>query len=119
VDLAAWRKKYEEKAEKLIILPGFQLYYKPDKGFFYWAKTGHALEIDHTCTNDFKWAEQKAAELAREHNCSILRTSTHRDPAAYTRLTKAKINLSLSGIRPNGKFYWVFEKSITLESELG
>lgn len=107
-----WITKYEQKAEKFILLPGFTLYCNPEKGFFCWRVFGDVLEIDHTCTNDHKWAEREAALIAKKHHCKLIRTQTFRDPASYMRLTKAKINISLSGIRPNRKMYWVFEKEV-------
>lgn len=110
--LEQWIAKYEQKAEKFILLPGFTIYYKPEKGFFCWRKTGDVLEIDHTCTNDHNWAETEAILIAKKHHCKLICTQTFCDPAAYMRLTKAKINISLSGIRPNGKMYWVFEKEV-------
>jgi hypothetical protein len=55
---------------------------------------------------------ERAAMAAREMNCIKLRTQTLHDPAAYMRLTGAKPRIDLSGVRNNGKFYWVFEKEV-------
>lgn len=112
MQLSDWIKKYEAKAEKLIPLPGFAIYFEPEKGFFYWAVKDGVFEIDHTCTDDIMWAYKTAYSMAKKRLCKLLRTSTFRDPAAYMRLTKGTPNLALSGIRPNGKFYWVFQKEV-------
>lgn len=111
--LDEWIAQYEKKAEKFILLPGFKIYYKPDKGFFCWAKVGNVLEIDHSCTNNVNWAENCAITLAKQLGCILLRTATFHDPAAYMRLTKAKINLAESHVRANGKMYWIFEKEVS------
>lgn len=111
--LDEWIKKYEQEAEEFIKLPGFLTYYEPDKGFFCWAVVGDAFEIDHTCTNDGKWAYNTAYAMAKKRRCKILRTATFRDPAAYMRLFKCTPNLAISGIKPNGKFYWIFEKEVS------
>lgn len=110
--LSDWVAKYEKKAEKLITLPGFQCYYETDKGFFYWKVFGDVFEIDHTCTNDVMYFIKVANDMAKKRGCKLMRTATFRDPAAYMRLTKNKPNISLSGIRPNGKFYWIFERDV-------
>jgi hypothetical protein len=107
-----WKAKYEQKAEKLIVIPGFQCYFEPDKGFFYWHQFGDVFEIDHTCTDDFRHMVQVANNMAKERGCKIMRTATFRNPAVYMRFMKATPNLSLSGIRPNGKMYWIFEKVV-------
>ncbi|CQR74169.1 hypothetical protein SpAn4DRAFT_0631 [Sporomusa ovata] len=41
-----------------------------------------------------------------------MRTATARSPAAYMRLFKGRINIALSGIKPNGKMYWYFETDV-------
>jgi hypothetical protein len=110
--LDEWKVKYEQKAEPLIPLPGFSLYFEPDKGFFYWHKFGDVFEIDHTCTDDVMWAHNKCMDMAVATCCKILRTATYRNWVAYKRLTKATVNWSLSGFRPNGKFYYIFEKQV-------
>lgn len=104
-----WVTKYEQKAEKYILLPGFSIYFEPDKGFFCWNVFRDVFEIDHTCTNDIKWAYGKCLEMAKQRNCILLRTATNRSPGSYMRLTKGIPNLSLSGVRANGKMYWIFE----------
>lgn len=110
--LEDWITKYEKEAEKFELLLGFSVYYEPDKGFICWRAFKNILEIDHTCTNDIKWADAKCVELAKQHHCNILRTATKRNPSAYMRFTKATPNLSLSGVRPNGFMYWVFERPV-------
>jgi hypothetical protein len=127
--LDEWITKYEQEAEELIILPGFQCHYEPDKGFFYWKVSpntikiqlayscmyinfGNVFEVDHTCTNDIAHMFQVANDMAKQRGCTVMLTATKRDPASYMRLTRAKINLTYSGIRPNGNMYWCFEKEV-------
>jgi hypothetical protein len=112
MELNEWIKKYEKKAERFSIPDGFLLHYEPDKGFFLYKKLDKAFIIDACSTNNIHWAQQKANDMAKERGCTFLSTQTHRDPAAYMRLTKAEINLSLSGVRKNGLMYWVFEKAV-------
>jgi hypothetical protein len=107
--LEDWVKKYEKKAEPFELKQGFSLYFNKRRGFFCYRAVGGVFEIDHTCTNNVKEIFQIANIMAKERSCNMVRTATYRDPAAYLRLLKGKINLSLSGLRPNGKFYWVFE----------
>lgn len=111
--LDEWIKKYEQKSEEFHLLPGFVIYFEPDKGFFCWHVWRDVFEVDHTCTNDVMHMFDVANTMAKKRGCSLMRTATKRDPAAYMRLTKAKINVPLSGIRPNGEFYWVFEKGVS------
>jgi len=110
--LQQWITKYEQKAEKFTLLSGFVIYFEPEHGFFCWKVTGNAFEIDHTCTNNIHWVHNKCMEMARWHGCKLLRTATMHNPAAYMRLIKVTPNIVLSGIRPNGKFYWIFEKGV-------
>jgi len=112
MELNKWIEKYERKAEEFIVLPGFSLYFEPDKGFFLYAKIGNVFEVDATCTNDIHCFFDIANRMAKERGCTFMRTQTLHDPAAYMRLTKADINIALSGIRSNGKMYWVFERRV-------
>jgi hypothetical protein len=113
MNLQEWITKYEQEAEEFIKLPGFSIYHEPDKGFFYWNVLNGVFEIDHTCTNDIKWADNKCLEIAKQFKCRILRTAIKCNPAAYMRLTKSTPNIALSGIRPNGNFYWVMERAVS------
>jgi hypothetical protein len=99
--LQQWITKYEQEAEEFDLLPGFSVYYEPDKGFFCWHKFNHIM-----------WAHNSCMKLAKEQGCTILRTATKRPPAVYMRKTKAKLNLPLSGLRVNGEFYWIFDKEV-------
>lgn len=110
--LQQWITKYEQEAEAFNLLPGFSIYYEPDKGFFCWHKFKNIFEIDHTCTSDIMWAHDTCMNMAKEQHCTVLRTATKRPPAVYMRKTKAKLNLPLSGLRPNGDFYWIFDKEV-------
>lgn len=110
--LKEWIAKYEQEAEEFILLPGFSIYYEPEKGFFCWRVFGNIFEVDHTCTNDGKWAYNTVNEVAKLFGCKFIRTATKRNPRAYKRLFKGSINFALSGIRPNGEMYWIFEKKV-------
>ncbi|WP_110953040.1 hypothetical protein [Anaerosinus massiliensis] len=107
-----WIKRYEKKAEKFSLIPGFSIYYEPDKGFFCYKITGNVFEVDHTCTNDVKHLVTVAQYKAKKHNCKVIVTQTLHDPAVFMRLLKWNIRIDLSGIRDNGKMYWVFEKEV-------
>lgn len=110
--LQQWITKYEQEAEKFTLLPGFVIYFEPNKGFFCYRSWQGVFEIDHTCTTNGKWAYNKCMELAKERGCKWLITATERDPAAYMRLFKVTPVLEYSGIRSNGNFYWVFKKEV-------
>jgi hypothetical protein len=107
-----WIKKYESKAEKYIHLPGYQVYFEPDKGFFLYAQFGPVFEVDHVCTNDVKHMYKTANDMAKARGCTLLRTQTFHSPAPFMRLLKCTPNLTLSGIRPNGRMYWCMEKKV-------
>lgn len=110
--LQEWKSKYEKEAEEFILLPGFTIYYEPDKGFFCWKKTGDYFEIDHTCTNNIRYIFNVMNDIAKNIGCKIIITSTKHDPAAFMRLLKCTPNIELSGIRPNGHMYWVMERRV-------
>jgi hypothetical protein len=110
--LQEWIIKYQDEAEEFIKLPGFSIYYEPDNGFFCWRACNGVLEVDHCCTNDAIYMNNKAIEFAKQMLSKTLRTATNRNPATYMRFMKCAPNLSLSGIRPNGKMYWVFERKV-------
>jgi len=107
-----WIAKYEKEAEKFELLPGFSIYFESDKGFFCWGTRQGVFEVDHCCTTDAKYMNDKANDMAKEMHCHTLRTATSRKPATYMRFMKCTPNLSLSGIRPNKKMYWVFERKV-------
>lgn len=109
--LQDWIAKYEKKAERFNIPPGFLLDYVPHKGFMVWRISGRVLEIYHTCTNDFAYWHDKAYEAAREAGCIKIRTNTARDPVAYMRKSKGNIRVDLSHAK-DGRFYWVFEQEV-------
>lgn len=111
--LQQWITKYEQEAEEFNLLPGFSIYYEPDKGFFCWHVFGGILEIDHACTSDHSWLMDKLMQMAKENHCKILRTATKHNPASFMRLFKGRLNLSISGLRSNGLFYWIFEREVS------
>ncbi len=111
-----WIKKYEAKAEKFNLLPGFSIYFEPDKGFFCWHVWRDVLEVDHTCTNDIMYMVGVANNIAKMYKCNLMRTCTCRDPVAYAKLNKgSQINLPLSCVKANGKMYWTFEREVNYE----
>ena len=112
MELDQWIKKYEAKTEPFFIPDGFSLWFEPDKGFFLWRKIDKAFCIDAFCTNDIRYLQQKANDIGKFMGCTFLSTQTLHNPAAFRRLTKADLNLALSGVRSNGRMYWVFEKTI-------
>ncbi len=110
--LIEWIKKYEKEAEPFKLLDGFKIYFEPSKGFFCWRIKNNIFEIDHTCTNDIRYFDMLTSKLAQKNKCALCRTMSMRNPASYVRITKTHLNLKLSGIRPNGYWYWVFEKEV-------
>ena len=50
-----WIAKYEQKAEPFSMTPGYNLWFRSDKGFFLWRVKDGIFEIDHTCTNDIRY----------------------------------------------------------------
>lgn len=111
--LDEWITKYEDKAEKYIRLPGFHLYFEPDKGFFLWRVIGDVFEVEDCCTNDFRYFTEVSNSIAKGYGCRTMRTCNTRNPVAFWRMYGyPSINWSLSGIRPNGKFYMVYEMEV-------
>jgi hypothetical protein len=110
--LQDWIRIYNKKAEPFKLEPGFLIDFLPDKGFMCWRVVGPIYEIDHLCTNDVKFFIGRMTAQAKELGCVKLRTQTLHDPAAFMRMTKAMPRFDLSGIRSNGKMYWVFEMEV-------
>lgn len=112
--LNEWIAKYEQRTgEYPYIEPGYQVVFDEEQGFFYWRKNGDVFEVGHVCChNNRSWWREKAIEAARQAGCTLFRTYTNRDPAAYMRLQKCKLNPTLSGVKPNGVFYWCMEMQI-------
>lgn len=110
-----WKEKYEARCEEYVLLPGFECYFEPERGFMCWGIEQHGEDkyfiIDHTCTNDMDAYHKIAHDLAVKHGCKYMTTQTIRSPKAYVRKSGgAHLDLKLSGFRPNGKWYWVFVK---------
>lgn len=112
MELKEWIKKYECEAEPLKVLNGYKLHFEPDKGFFYWKMIDKTFIIDHTCTNDIRYFDRLTSQMAKDNGCTLKTTMTTRSARAYVRVTKSHLNLKKSGIRPNGKWYWFFEKEV-------
>lgn len=110
--LEQWITKYEKKAEKYDLLLGFSIYFEPDKGFFQWHVWNDVFEVNHSCTNDAQYMLKVANDMAKKRGCKIIRTAVKRNPASYMRLMKCTPNIPLSRVRPNGIFYWVFDKEV-------
>ncbi|WP_196592416.1 hypothetical protein [Pectinatus frisingensis] len=109
MQLRDWIKKYAKEAEPFNLADGFKIHFEQDKGFICYRVKDDIFEIDHTCTTDIRYFRDMSFRLTKELGCHTLRVMTMRNPASYVRVTKTHLNLKLSGIRPNGKWYWVFE----------
>lgn len=108
-----WIDKYENKAEKFKLLPGFAMYFEPDKGFFCWAVINGIFEVDHSCINDIRYMDTVGNNIAKMYGCKLMRTAVFRDPIAYLRLYKgSRLNWPLSRVRANGLMYWIMEKEV-------
>jgi len=106
-------RAYEAKTEPFVLEEDYTLLYAPHKGFITYKVAGDALILDHCCTvNDIHWIQRKGREVAREHHCRWLVTQTMRSPRAFLRQTHAHLDLTLSGYRPNGIWYWVFIEEV-------
>ena len=108
-------KIYEKKAEPYTLEPGYTLYFDENHGFITYKKMKDTLLVDHCCSiNDLPWMIKKAQEIAKEQGCIYLATQTCRSARAYIRrgapsvMKEWHLDLSLSGYRKNGKFYWCF-----------
>ena len=77
-----WIAKYEKKAEPFSMTPGYNLWFRADKGFFLWKAKDGILGISHTSTNDIHFMLKEMMRIAKENNCSYLRTATVHNPAA-------------------------------------
>ena len=108
-----WIQKYEKRAEKFDVPPGYKIFYDTDKGFMLWRVYDEAIEIDHCCTNDINYMIRVAEQKARENGVNLIRTMTYKNPAAYLRLTKSHLDIGRSHVLANGLFYWCFEKGVT------
>ena len=104
--------RYEARAERFSLLPTFQIHFESEQGFFCWAKFGPVFEVDHVCTNNARYFYDVANEMAKVRGCVTLRTQTFHNPASFMRLLKCTPNLTLSGVRPNGRMYWTMEKKV-------
>ena len=106
-----WIAKYEQKAEPFSMTPGYNLWFRADKGFFLWRAQDGVLGISHTSTNDIQFMLGEMMKIAKCNNCILLRTATIHNPAAFIRLMGTHINLSRSAYH-NGRFYWFMEKEV-------
>ena len=110
--LPEWITRYTARAEPFLPPAGYLTYYEPTQGFFLWRVFGNVFDIDAVCTNDWKKMYEVMNEMAKVRGCKILRTVTFHKPASFMRMLKTTPNLSLSGIRSNGKMYWCMEKLV-------
>jgi hypothetical protein len=106
-----WIEKYQKKAETFYEDPDFKEIYVPDKGFMcYKFDDDGTLHLGHTCTNDMEYWRKVAYDLARKQGNGRIKTITMRNPAAYIKMTGTHLDLSDSGYRPNGIWYWAMER---------
>lgn len=110
--LSEWIKKYEKEAEPFALGDGFKIHFEPDKGFFCWRIKDGVFEVDHTCTDDIRYFRDLTYKMTKDNGCKALHVMTMRNPAAYIRCNHLHLNLKLSGYRPNGNWYWCFEKFV-------
>ncbi|SMC96277.1 hypothetical protein [Sporomusa malonica] len=111
--LKEWKKKYVDKTgENAILAQDYQLVFDENHGFVMWKNNGTYFDIDHVCTDQLEAWLIKLAPLARSLHCATFRALTKRNPAAFMRLTKCKVNPALSMTRRNGTFYWAIEKNV-------
>ena len=107
-----WASYYERRAEPLEVPPGFSLLFEPENGFMYYRIEGDAVLVDHTATHDMDYWHERARKIARANGCHYVVTQTLRCPKAYARKSKAHLDLPRSGVRANGRFYWVFVEEV-------
>lgn len=106
-------KRRKQQKKPLIPNEDCGLFISPEKGFCYFRVDLDVLEIHDTETTDWAyWCDQIMMEIARGFGCRILRTWTIRNPLAFHRLTKAKMNPLLSGIDEDNQYKWCFEKDV-------
>lgn len=84
----------------------------PEKGTCYFLIRLNAIEIHDLNTNDWVYWEKIMAEIGRLFGCDLIRFWTIRNPVAFHRLTKAKINPLLSGINQEDTYIWCLEKEV-------
>lgn len=106
-----WIAKYEQKAEPFSMTPGYNLWFRANKGFFLWKAQDGVLGISHTSTNDIQFMLGKMMEIAKRNNCTLLRTATIHNPASFMRLMGSHLNLERSDWH-NGRFYWFMEREV-------
>lgn len=62
-----WIAKYEQKAEPFSMTPGYNLWFRADKGFFLWKAKDRILGISHTSTNDIHFILKEMMRIAKVH----------------------------------------------------
>lgn len=107
-----WASYYERRAEPLEKPPGYSLLFEPENGFMYYRIEGDAVLVDHTATHDMDYWHERARKIARANGKRYVVTQTIRCPKAYARKSKAHLDLLRSGVRANGRFYWVFVEEV-------
>ena len=89
------------------------LFKSPSKGYCYFKVCLDAVEIYDTVTNDWYYWYQVMSDVAKVFGCGKLRTWTSRNPLAYVRLTRSKLNQALSGINGDtNEYIWCMEKEV-------
>ena len=115
-----WRERYIEyfnrtshgRVTDFDLDDDLELFFRRDKGFMFYAVRGDVFHIDHTSTTDISFMHEQARIMAKEARCSSMETETSRNPAAYARLTHSLLDLSKSGVKADGYFYWCFTEEI-------
>lgn len=110
--IAYFRKQSHGQVQDFCLDDDLKLFFLPEKGFMYYAVRGDIFHIDHTSTMDIAFMHEQARIMAKEAGCSSMETETSRNPAAYARLTHSLLDLSKSGVKADGYFYWCFTEEI-------
>ena len=110
--IAYFRKQSHGQVQDFCLDDDLKLFFLPEKGFMYYAVRGDVFHIDHTSTTDIAFMHEQARIMAKAAGCRSMETETSRNPAAYARLTHSLLDLSKSGVKPDGYFYWCFTEEI-------
>ena len=116
-----WLKRYEDKAEPWKLGEGYRMFFDEEKGLIDYAIAEddgeRAFIIGNCSTKDMAWFYSWCKAKAEEEGCTVMYTSTMRNPKAYVRKAwsfgaRPHLDIKRSGKHPNGKFYWIFTERI-------
>lgn len=116
-----WVQRYESKVGRWELGEGYHMFFDEEKGLLDYAIAiddgERAFIIGNCSTKDMGWFYKWCREKAIEQKCTVMYTSTVRNPKAYIRKAysfgaKPHLDLKRSGKHPNGNFYWIFTERI-------